>query len=218
MSNLRVHNIAVSLDGYMAGPDQSLENPLGVGGERLHEWVFRTRSARARHGMEGGDEGIDHDFIAAGDENIGSTIMGRNMFSPVRGDWGDEDWRGWWGDDPPFHHHVFVLTHHHRPPLEMHGGTTFHFVEDGIEAALHKAVRSAGSRDVRLGGGAATIRQYLRTGLVDEMHLALVPVLLGGGERLLDDLGDGTSLYECVEMVASPAVVHARFTRREGSY
>ena len=184
---LRVHNFAISLDGYGAGPDQSEEHPLGVGGDRLHEWAYGTRAFRQAHGMEGGDEGPDDDVVALGEAGIGATIMGRNMFGPVRGPWGDEQWTGWWGDEPPFHHPVFVLTNHARPPLTMQGGTTFHFVTDGIEAALERAVEAAGGQDVRLGGGAATIRQYLAAGLVDELHVAVVPILLGGGERLFDD-------------------------------
>jgi dihydrofolate reductase len=213
MPKLRVHNLAISLDGYAAGPGQNLQNPLGVGGRRLHEWVFATRYGNAMLGQEGGDTGIDDDFLAAGDEGVGATIMGRNMFGPIRGPWGDETWDGWWGDEPPYHHPVFVLTHHPRPPLEMLGGTTFHFVDGGIEEALERAFWVADGADVRIGGGAATIRQYLRAGLVDELHLAIVPILLGGGERLFDDLGDATPRYECVEMVSSPAVTHVRLAR-----
>ena len=212
MSRLRVHNFAVSIDGYGAGPDQSLDNPLGVGGEGLHNWVFETRKWREMIGTEGGGEGVDNDFLAKGDEGIGATIMGRNMFGPIRGSWGDEGWTGWWGNNPPYHHPVFVLTHHQQPPIAMDGGTTFNFVTDGIEAALEQARIAADGRDIRLGGGAATIQQYLRAGLIDEMHVAIVPILLGGGERLFDNL-DGPVGYECVELVSSPSVVHARFTR-----
>jgi dihydrofolate reductase len=210
MANLRVHNFAVSLDGYGAGPDQSFEHGLGVGGERLHEWMFRTRFGREMIGRPGGEEGLDQDFLVAGVTGIGATIMGRNMFGPVRGEWGDSDWRGWWGDDPPYHHPVFVLTHYPHDPIEMDGGTTFHFVTDGIEAALEQATAAAAGADVRLGGGAATIQQYLRAGLVDDLHLVISPILLGGGERLLDDLGDAVEGYECTELVASPSVVHVR--------
>src|SRR5882672_4293551 len=153
MPKLRVHSVALSLDGYAAGPEQSLDNPLGVGGLRLHEWVFPTRSFRRMHGGEGGDEGLDDDFIARGDAGIGATIMGRNMFGPIRGSWPDESWTGWWGDDPPFHHPVFVLTHHPQPSITMQGGTTFHFVADGIEAALERALDAADGDDVRIGGG-----------------------------------------------------------------
>jgi dihydrofolate reductase len=217
LPKLRVHNFAISLDGYGAGPDQDVDNPLGVGGPLLHEWVFKTRAGREMQGMEGGDEGLDNQFIAAGDKGIGATIMGRNMFGPMRGPWNDDGWTGWWGENPPYHHQVFVLTHQPHAPIEMQGGTTFNFVNDGIEAALERAFEAAGGRDVRLGGGAATIQQYLRAGLVDEMHVAIVPVLLGSGERLFDHLGGGPIGYECVELVSSPAVVHARFVRTTAS-
>ena len=213
MPELRVHHIAMSLDGYAAGPDQAPETPLGVRGTKLHEWVFETHAGREMHGMEGGDEGLDNKFIAAGDAGIGATIMGRNMFGPIRGPWKDESWTGWWGDDPPYHHQVFVLTHHRHAPITMQGGTTFNFVNDGIEAALERAFKAAGGKDVRLGGGVSTIQQYMRAGLIDEMHVAIVPVLLGSGERLFDNLGGGSIGYECVELVSSPSVVHARFVR-----
>jgi dihydrofolate reductase len=215
MPNVRVHNVAISLDGYAAGPDQSRDHPLGVGGERLHEWVVATRAWRRIHGMDGGAEGVDGDFVVRGETGIGATIMGRNMFGPIRGAWGSEPWAGWWGDDPPFHHPVFVLTHHPRPAIPMAGGTTFHFVDAGIEAALERAFEAAGGADVRIGGGPATIQQYLRAGLIDELHLAVVPILLGAGERLFDHLDGGPVGYECVEFVASPAVAHARFARTE---
>jgi dihydrofolate reductase len=208
-----VHNFAISLDGYGAGPNQSRDNPLGVGGEGLHNWVFETRTGREMLGTEGGGEGIDNDFVAKGDHGIGATIMGRNMFGPIRGSWGDEEWSGWWGDNPPFHHPVFVLTHHSHPPVRMEAGTTFNFVTDGIEAALEQARAAAAGIDIRLGGGAATIQQYLRAGLIDEMHVAIVPILLGGGERVFDNLDGGPDGYECVELVSSPSVVHARFAR-----
>ncbi len=208
MSRLRVHNFSVSLDGYGAGPDQSAGAPLGAGGERLHDWVVATRAWREVHGEPGGEDGIDGDFVARGEDNIGATIMGRNMFGPVRGPWPDDSWTGWWGDDPPFHHPVFVLTHHDRPPLEMQGGTTFHFVTDGIESALKQAVAAADGRDVRLGGGAATIRQYLRAGLLDEMHVAVAPVLLGRGERLFDDLDGSLAAFKTVEYTGSPSAAH----------
>jgi len=213
MPKLRVHNFSVSLDGYAAGPAQSLDHPLGVRGPELHEWVFETRTGRGMIGEGGGDEGVDDRFMGLGDEGIGATVMGRNMFGPIRGPWGDSDWTGWWGDNPPYHHPVFVLTHHPRPPITMAGGTTFHFVDDGIEAALHRAFDAAGGQDVRLGGGVATIQQYLRAGLIDELHLAIVPVLLGGGERLFDHLDGGPEGYECVELVASPSVAHVRLAR-----
>ncbi len=188
MSRLRVNGFALSLDGYGAGPAQSLEHPLGVGGTALHEWSFATRRFQAMFGGEGGSTGIDNDFVERGFDNMGAWILGRNMFGPVRGPWPDESWRGWWGDNPPYHVPVFVLTHHARPSIEMDGGTTFHFVTDGIHAALARAREAAQGRDVRLGGGVATIREYLQAGLVDEMHLAIVPKLLGNGEALLAGL------------------------------
>jgi dihydrofolate reductase len=213
MPKLRVHNFAISLDGYGAGPNQSLDNPLGVGGPGLHEWVFETRFGRAMVGTSGGTEGLDDEFLARGDAGIGATIMGRNMFGPIRGPWADEAWTGWWGDNPPYHHPVFVLTHHPRPSITMQGGTTFHFVDDTIEAVLTRAFEAANGADVRLGGGASTIQQYLRAGLVDELHLAIVPILLGSGERLFDHLDGGASGYTCVELVSSPAVAHVRMAR-----
>jgi dihydrofolate reductase len=185
MSRLRVNAFSVSLDGYAAGPGQSLENPLGVGGKALHEWVFPTRTFRQTHGADGGEAGVDDDFAAASFANVGAWILGRNMFGPVRGPWPDESWKGWWGANPPYHVPVFVLTHHPRESIEMEGGTTFHFVTDGIEAALDRARAAAGGRDVRLGGGVSTVRQYLQAGLVDELHLAIAPVALGAGESLL---------------------------------
>jgi dihydrofolate reductase len=203
---LRVHNIAMSLDGYAAGAAQDLNNPLGVGGENLHTWVFETRTGRAMMGQDGGSEGVDDDFMRRGDENIGATIMGRNMFGPIRGEWSDDTWTGWWGDEPPYHHDVFVLTHYARADLPMQGGTTFHFVTDGIDAALSRAFDAAGGRDVRLGGGVATIKEYVRAGLVDEVHVAQVPILLGAGERLFD--GDAFTGYKVVEFVQSDAVAH----------
>jgi dihydrofolate reductase len=213
MPKLRVHNFSVSLDGYAAGLAQSLDAPLGVGAERLHEWVFATRYGRAMIGQDGGDEGLDDEYLRRGDEGIGATIMGRNMFGPIRGAWDDSDWVGWWGDEPPYHHPVFVLTHHPRPPLPMAGGTTFHFVSDGIEAVLEQAFAAADGKDVRLGGGVSTVQQYLRARLVDELHLPIVPVLLGGGERLFDNLDGGPYGYECTGFDASPAVVHMRLSK-----
>jgi dihydrofolate reductase len=213
MPKLRVHNLSISVDGYAAGPNQDVDNPLGVGGPELHEWVFATRSGRRMLATDGGDEGIDDEFIAEGEMGIGATVMGRNMFGPIRGPWNDDQWSGWWGDDPPFHHPVFVLTHHPRASIPMQGGTTFHFVTDGIEAALERAFDAANGSDVRLGGGAATVQQYLRAGLIDEMHVAIVPLLLGGGERLFDHL-DRSGGYECVEFVSSPSVSHVRLARK----
>ncbi len=213
MGKLRVHNFSISVDGYGAGPNQGLNNPLGVGGPGLHEWVFKTRTGRRMLGEESGDEGLDDQFLVRGDAGIGATIMGRNMFGPVRGRWPDEDWKGWWGPNPPYHHPVFVLTHHPREPIPMEGGTTFNFVTDGIESALSQAFAAAGDQDVRLGGGPATIQQYLKTGLVDEIHVAIVPIFLGAGERLFDHLDGGPIGYECVELVSSPWVTHVRFVR-----
>jgi dihydrofolate reductase len=205
MTELRVHNFSISLDGYGAGPDQTEENPLGVGGEQLHEWIFPPEGERTA---------ADDVFVQRGVDGIGATIMGRNMFGPVRGGWDSApEWRGWWGEDPPFHHDVFVLTHHARDPVPMAGGTTFHFVTDGIEAALDRARAAAGDRHIRLGGGAATVREYLRAGLLDELHVAVVPVLLGGGERLFDDLGDAVDGWRSVEFAPSASVAHVRLRR-----
>jgi dihydrofolate reductase len=213
MPKLRVHCFTLSLDGYAAGPAQSLDHPIGVGGQALHDWLFATRTFRQMFGGENGGEGMDDAFAAQAEAGIGATIMGRNMFSPVRGPWRDDLWRGWWGEDPPFHHPVFVLTHNPRSSITMQGGTTFHFVGDGIEAALERAFVAADGKDVRVGGGAATIQQYLRAGLIDEMHLAIVPILLGSGERLFDNLNGGPDGYKCVDFVASPSVMHTRFVR-----
>jgi dihydrofolate reductase len=212
VARLRAHNISMSADGYMAGRDQGLENPLGIGGERLHEWLVATRMFQSMLGNAGeGATGVDNDFAEAGDVNIGATIMGRNMFGPIRGDWPDEEWRGWWGPEPPYHHPVFVLTNHAREPIPMEGGTTFYFVTDGIESALAQAVDAAGGQDVRIGGGASTLQQYLKAGLIDDLHVVVVPVLLRGGERLFDNLDGGPDGYECVEFTTSPAVAHLRF-------
>lgn len=213
MPKLRAHNISVSLDGYMAGPRQSIADPLGAGGTRLHEWAYRTKTFHAMTGEPGGEDGLDERFMRAGTENIGATVMGRNMFGPVRGPWAGSDWKGWWGDEPPYHHPVFVLTHHPHEPIPMRGGTTFHFVTDGPRAALERAFAAAGGKDVRLGGGAATIQEFLRAGLVDELHIAIVPLLLGDGERLFDRLEGRDSGLRCVEIVSSDAVVHARLAR-----
>jgi dihydrofolate reductase len=207
-------NLTMSLDGYVAGAGQNVEHPLGEGGQRLHEWAFATRSFRATHGLgDGGETGLDDDKAAAWTENIGATIMGRNMFGPDRGPWADDPWQGWWGDDPPFHTPVFVLTHHAREPLELAGGTTFHFVVDGIESALDRAFAAADGRDVRLGGGADTAQQYLRARLVDEFEVHVVPLLLGDGSRLFENLDGGPVGYECVELVSSSAVAHFSYTR-----
>lgn len=214
MSKLRVHAFALSLDGFGAGPNQDLDNPLGVGGLALHDWSHATQTFKRMLGGSGGTAGIDDDFVARGFDNIGAWILGRNMFGPIRGPWPDGAWKGWWGDTPPFHAPVFVLTHHPRPPIAMDGGTTFHLVSDGIDAALQRARDAANGRDVRLGGGVATIRQYLRAGLIDEMHLAVTPVLLGAGEPLLADLDLPTLGYECTEHVATPNALHVVIGKR----
>ena len=213
MAKLKL-TMTMSLDGYVAGPRQSLEQPLGEGALSLHDWAFATRSFRATHGLEGGETGLDDDHAAAWNANIGATIMGRNMFGPVRGDWGDGAWTGWWGDEPPFHTPVFVLTHHPREPVELAGGTTFFFVTEGIEAALERAVAAAGGRDVAVGGGASTAQQYLRARLIDEFEIHVAPQLLGGGERLFDGLDGGAVGYECVGLVSSPAVAHYSYVRK----
>jgi dihydrofolate reductase len=208
MSKLRVNSFSVSIDGYGAGPGQALEHPMGVGGMPLHEWVLPTRTFQAMFGKEGGTTGIDDDFAARSMEGLGAWILGRNMFGPIRGPWTDDQWKGWWGDNPPYHTPVFVLTHHARPPIEMEGGTTFHFVTDGIHAALQRAKQAAGTRDVRIGGGTATIRQYLKAGLVDTLHLAISPVLLGSGENLLADIDLAQLGYRCSEHVSSASAMH----------
>jgi dihydrofolate reductase len=210
---LRFH-ISVSLDGYAAGPEQSEENPLGVGGMRMHEWIFPLEAWRRAQGMEGGEVNASSRVVEESQSNVGAVIMGRNMFGPIRGPWGDSQWTGWWGDDPPYHVPVFVLTHHPRDPLEMKGGTTFTFVTDGIEAALRQAEQAAGGRDVIVGGGADTVRQYLAAGLVDEFELAVVPLLLGDGERLLDGVGD--LRLEQVRVVEAPGVTHLRYRVSNG--
>ena len=217
MPKLRVHGFSISLDGYGAGPNQDVNNPLGVGGTALHGWAFATRTFRQMFGREGGSTGTDDAFAARGFENIGAWILGRNMFGPVRGPWPDESWKGWWGDNPPYHVPVFVLTHHPRASLTMSGGTTFHFVTDGIHKALERAREAAGSKDVRVGGGVATIRQYLSAGLIDEMHLAIAPVLLGGGEHLLADIDALQLGYECAEHVTTPTATHVIIAKRKPS-
>ncbi|MFD5812767.1 dihydrofolate reductase family protein [Streptomyces sp. NPDC059618] len=209
MPRLRAHNITVSLDGYAAGPGQCLEHPLGEGFDGMHEWMFA-----AMRDLADGKEGTDVEYVRRSEENIGATIMGRNMFGPLRGPWDDESWTGWWGPNPPYHNDVFVHTHHPRPSVVMEGGTTFHFTGDPVGTVLARAFEAAGGKDVRLGGGASTVQQYLRAGLLDELHLALVPRLVGRGERLFDNLGDGIEGYRVAELVGSPAVTHARLVRR----
>ena len=208
MPKLRIHCFGISLDGFGAGEAQGPDNPLGIGGMKLHEWMYPTRTFKSQFGEEGGSTGVDDELAARGNDNIGAWIMGRNMFGPVRGAWPDDEWKGWWGDTPPYHCEVFVLTHHPRDPVEMEGGTVFHFVTDGIHAALDRAKVAAGDKDIRLGGGVDVIRQYLAAGLVDEMHLAVSPVILGAGEHLLA----GMDIEECgldeVEYLPTDAVAH----------
>jgi len=224
MSKLRVNSFGVSIDGYGAGPDQDLANPLGVGGMMLHQWVFGTRtfhsivghSAELLSGEEALREDLDDAFAARGFANLGAWIIGRNMFGPVRGPWPDESWKGWWGENPPYHVPVFVLTHHAREPLTMEGGTTFHFVTDGIHSALARAKEAARGKDVRIGGGVATIRQYLTAGLIDEIHLAIAPALLGKGEQLLAGIDAASLGYTCTEHAASERAMHVVLTKQGG--
>jgi dihydrofolate reductase len=215
MSRLRVAAFSVSLDGFGAGPNQSLKDPLGEGGERLHEWAFTTRTFQRMFGNEqAGKTGVDEDFAARSFAHVGAWIMGRNMFGPVRGPWPDDQWKGWWGANPPYHVPVFVLTHHARPPLEMEGGTVFHFVTEGIHAALERAREAAGGQDVRIGGGVSTVRQYLQAGLVDEMHLALSPVVQGRGEALFAGLDLVELGFECTEHAPTPHATHVVLSRK----
>lgn len=213
MPKLRVQSFAISLDGYGAGPNQSLEDPLGVGGEALHEWLFPTRTFQKMSGNDG-ETGTDDDFAARGFANAGAWIMGRNMFGPIRGPWPDESWKGWWGDNPPYHCPVFVLTHHPRAPITMEGGTVFHFVTGGIREALDRATDAAKGQDVRLGGGVAAVREYLQAGLVDEMHLAISPILLGSGEHLLAGLDLLKLGYACTEHVPTAKATHVVLAKR----
>jgi dihydrofolate reductase len=216
MSKLRVQSFAMSLDGFGAGSNQDLEHPLGVGGPELFEWFFATRTWQAMHGQDGGETGVDNAMAAHGFDRVGAWILGRNMFGPVRGPWPDDTWKGWWGDEPPYHTPVFVLTHHPRAPIEMQGGTVFHFVTEGIDAALERASAAAGDLDVRLGGGVATLRQYLRAGLVDELHLAVRPVLLGSGEHLFQGMDLRALGYECGKHLAGERATHVFVHKRAG--
>lgn len=213
MSKLKVSAFSISIDGYGAGPDQDSDHPLGRGGDALHDWMIPTRTFQNLYGKDG-TTGTDDDFAARSFENLGAWIMGRNMFGPVRGEWPDESWRGWWGENPPYHVPVFVLTHHARPPLEMEGGTVFHFVTGGIREALDRAREAAGGKDVRIGGGASTIRQYLQAGLVDEMHLAIAPVLLGSGEPLFDGIDLPALGFDVAEHVQTDKATHIVLTKR----
>jgi dihydrofolate reductase len=214
VSKLRVQGFAISIDGYGAGPNQDLENPIGVGGLELMEWFFHTKVWRKMHGLDGGESGIDNGLAESGFAGIGAWILGRNMFGPVRGPWPDESWKGWWGDEPPYHVPVFVLTQHARAPLTMAGGTEFHFVTEGIHAALEQASAAAGDRDVRLGGGVSTVRQYLRAGLIDELHLAIRPVLLGSGEQLFNGIDLRAAGYYCTQSIAGERATHVLLRRR----
>ncbi len=216
MARLVVRSFTISLDGYGAGPTQTRETPLGVGGEELHDWLVNTRTFKRLQGQDGGDAGLDEDFAARGFEDIGPWIMGRNMFGPIRGPWPDESWRGWWGKNPPYHAPVFVLTHHARPPVEMDGGTVFHFVTDGIDAALERARAAAGGKDIRIGGGASTIRQYLQARLIDEMHIAVAPRLLGSGEHLLAGLDLVALGYRIAKRASSERATHYVMARISG--
>lgn len=215
MSKLRVASFSVSLDGFGAGPNQSLENPLGVSGLEMMEWFLNTRSWRKMHGMEAGETGVDNGIAERGLTGLGAWILGRNMFGPIRGPWPDESWKGWWGEEPPYHVPVFVLTHYPRAPIVMKGGTVFTFVTEGIETALNQARAAAGEHDIRLGGGVATVRQYLRAGLIDELHLAISPVLLGTGEHLLKDIDMRALGYRCDESIAGERATHV-FLRKTG--
>jgi dihydrofolate reductase len=214
MSKVRALSFAMSLDGYSAGPNQDLQNPLGVRGFDLMDWFFPTRCWQKMHGTDGGETGVDNAAAEQSFVGIGAYILGRNMFGPVRGPWPDESWKGWWGDEPPYHVPVFVLTHHARPTLTMAGGTTFHFVTDGIHAALERATAAAGGGDIRIGGGVATIRQYLQAGLIDELHLAVRPVLLGAGENLMRDLDLPALGYACAKCVPGERATHVYLSKR----
>ena len=214
MTKVRVAAYSVSLDGFGAGPDQSLEQPLGRGGEDLHKWAFPTRTFQALYGEEGaGTAGLDDDFARRSFDNVGAWILGRNMFAPSRGPWPDDEWKGWWGASPPYHVPVFVLTHHSRPPLEMEGGTTFHFVTEGIHAALAQARAAARGRDVRVGGGVSVVRQFLEAGLVDEMHLAIAPAVLGAGEALLAGIDLRRLGFEPTRHVGTAGAMHVVLTK-----
>lgn len=216
MAKVRVESFAISVDGYGAGPGQDIDNPLGRGGTVLHRWAFRTRTfQRALFELDQGATGVDDEFAARGFANVGAWILGRNMFGPIRGPWPDLTWRGWWGDNPPYHVPVFILTHYRRPPIRMEGNTTFHFITGGIHAALDRAREAADGKDVRIGGGPNTVQQYLRAGLIDEMHVAIAPVVLGGGERLFEGVDLQALGYQCDRFVASENAVHVVLRRQD---
>jgi dihydrofolate reductase len=214
MSRLLVQSFSISIDGYGAGPNQDLANPLGVGFNDVHKWLLATRTFKKEHGKDGGTTGKDDTFAARGFAGVGAWIMGRNMFGPVRGPWPDDTWKGWWGDDPVYHCPVFVLTHHARPDLVMKGGTTFHFVTEGIQVALDRAREAAKGKDVRVGGGAGTIQQYLRAGLIDEMHLAIAPVIVGSGEQLFGEVDAAKLGYRCTENAVGEGAMHVVLTKQ----
>ncbi|MEW6196903.1 MAG: dihydrofolate reductase family protein [Bacteroidota bacterium] len=217
MTRVRVDSFTISLDGFGAGPDQSIDNPLGVGGKELHQWVYPTRTfQRNLFGVDSGTTGIGDDFAARGFKNVGAWILGRNMFAPIRGAWLDLNWKGWWGDNPPYHVPVFVLTHHARPSIQMEGNTTFHFITGGIHEALDRAREAANGMDIRIGGGCNIIRQYLRAGLIDELHIAIAPVLLGSGELFFAGVDLRVLGYECVQFVSSEKATHV-VLRRKGT-
>jgi dihydrofolate reductase len=214
VTRFRVNAFGISADGFGAGVEQSLENPMGASGMQVHGWAFETKTFRAMHGGEGGSTGVDEEFAARSFENVGAWILGRNMFGPVRGGWGDESWKGWWGDEPPYHVPVFVLTHHARKPLEMEGGTTFYFVTEGIEEAAKRAAAAAGGKDVRIGGGVSTVQQYLRAGVIDEMHLVVSPVLIGAGEKFFGDLDLVKMGFRVTRHAMSERVMHVVMERK----
>ena len=216
MAIVRVSSFSVSLDGYAAGPHQSLDAPLGIGGPGLFEWFFSTRTWKQMHGYEGGSIGVDNDWAQRGMENVGAWILGRNMFGPVRGPWPDDSWKGWWGEEPPYHVAAFVLTHYPRASVEMKGGTTFHFVTTGIHDALQRAKAAAKNKDVRIGGGVATVQQYLRAGLIDELHLVCRPILMGSGENLLAGIDLKALGYRCVEHVCTDLAMHVMLNKQIG--
>ena len=217
MTMVRVESLTVSLDGYIAGPDQSLENPLGIGGTELHTWAFSTRTFQEKVlGSDGGATGVDDEIAARGFSNIGAWILGRNMFGPIRGPWQDDEWKGWWGDSPPYHVPAFILTHFPRDPIQMDGGTTFFFVTGGIREALALARDAAGGKDIRIGGGANTIQQFLRKGLIDEMHIAVAPVILGAGERLFEGVNLRELGYICKEQIGTELATHYYISRAGG--
>jgi dihydrofolate reductase len=215
MSKVRVNSFSVSLDGYAAGPNQSLENPLGLGGPELFKWFMSTRTWKQMNGHDGGSTGVDDEWARRGMENLGAWILGRNMFGPVRGPWPDDSWKGWWGDEPPYHVPTFVLTHHAREPIEMKGGTTFHFVTDGIDVALQRARDAAQEKDIRIGGGVATVQQFLRSRLIDEMHLAFRPILMGSGENLFSGLDLAALGYRCTQHACTELVMHVVIRKDE---